>query len=234
MLFIDNKYTRTYYKLIVRAKARVITDYTEKHHIIPKSLGGTDSKDNLVKLTAREHFICHLLLTKMTTGNNTYKMKFALSMITKIKNIGEGRYTPSGKLYEYARKSYKESLDYLWTEEKRKEHAAKSRIASAGRKHSSLTIEKMKNKKWTEKAINTRIENCRKAAARRKGKLNPSHGDVIFRNYVNNNKEIIQQIWKLADTGLNRRKISIKLGISWDRVNLAINKKPYIEKMLEN
>ena len=28
--------------------------YVEKHHIIPKSEGGTNDKDNLVNLTARE------------------------------------------------------------------------------------------------------------------------------------------------------------------------------------
>ena len=64
MIFIDNKYTRVYYSIIDRAKTRSISSYTEKHHIIPRSLGGTDAKENLVPLTAREHFICHLLLTK--------------------------------------------------------------------------------------------------------------------------------------------------------------------------
>jgi hypothetical protein len=68
MLFIDNKYTHTYYKIIERSKSRIIPYYTEKHHIIPKSLGGSNKKDNLALLTAREHFICHLLLTKMTSG----------------------------------------------------------------------------------------------------------------------------------------------------------------------
>ena len=39
--------------------------YTEIHHIIPKCMGGTDDKSNLVKLTAREHYIAHKLLTKI-------------------------------------------------------------------------------------------------------------------------------------------------------------------------
>lgn len=39
--------------------------YYESHHIQPKSCGGTNEKINLVLLTPREHFLCHLLLPKM-------------------------------------------------------------------------------------------------------------------------------------------------------------------------
>ena len=39
--------------------------YLEKHHIIPKSLGGTNDASNLVKFTARQHYIAHLLLYKI-------------------------------------------------------------------------------------------------------------------------------------------------------------------------
>jgi hypothetical protein len=77
MIFIDNKYTRWYYNIITNAKSRTPTGYTEKHHIIPKSCGGNNSKDNLVILTAKEHFICHLLLTKSVTENYRSKMIYA-------------------------------------------------------------------------------------------------------------------------------------------------------------
>ena len=39
--------------------------YVERHHIIPKSEGGSDEPDNLVNLTAREHYIAHKLLAKI-------------------------------------------------------------------------------------------------------------------------------------------------------------------------
>jgi hypothetical protein len=48
--------------------------YYEKHHIIPRSLGGSNKKENLVLLTAKEHFICHLLLTKMCINTNDTKL----------------------------------------------------------------------------------------------------------------------------------------------------------------
>jgi len=51
----------------------------EKHHILPKSLGGTNDKNNLLYLTPKEHFIAHLLLTKMYTGKEKAKMVFAFS-----------------------------------------------------------------------------------------------------------------------------------------------------------
>ena len=76
---IQNKYTNWYLKIIENAKMRILCDnaYHETHHIIPKSLGGTNIKDNLVKLTAKEHFICHLLLVKMVIGDAKRKMAYA-------------------------------------------------------------------------------------------------------------------------------------------------------------
>lgn len=88
-MFINNKYTKWYNNIISTAKTRILPDdaYTEKHHIIPKSLGGDNSKDNLVRLTAREHFVCHFLLIKMTTGLNKKKMLHgAWSFVRSSKN----------------------------------------------------------------------------------------------------------------------------------------------------
>ena len=78
-MYLQNKYSKCYFNIINRAKSRELSPntYTEKHHIIPKCLGGNNSTDNLVKLTAREHFICHKLLTKMVLGKNKSKMFYA-------------------------------------------------------------------------------------------------------------------------------------------------------------
>ena len=78
MIFITNKYHRIYTNIVERAKSRTISGYSETHHIIPRSLGGNDTKDNLVVLTAREHYICHLLLPKMLQGKSKYKMLCAI------------------------------------------------------------------------------------------------------------------------------------------------------------
>ena len=89
-MFIENKYSKCYYSIVARAKSRTIDSniYTEKHHIIPKSCGGSNLKDNLVKLTAREHFVCHLLLPKMLTGSFRHKMVHALWRMCNSLNAG--------------------------------------------------------------------------------------------------------------------------------------------------
>ena len=81
MIFIENKYSKIYYSIMSNAMSRILPTetYTEKHHIIPKSLGGNNSKDNIATLTAREHFICHWLLTKMVDGLQRQQMIHALS-----------------------------------------------------------------------------------------------------------------------------------------------------------
>lgn len=101
MIFINNKYTNWYYNIVTKVQSRPIPNaYTEKHHIIPKSLGGSD--DDIVVLTAKEHYICHLLLTKMTIGTNRRKMLFAFKMMNEGGNkFQKQRYT--SRIFEYYR-----------------------------------------------------------------------------------------------------------------------------------
>jgi|694.fasta_scaffold00027_170 hypothetical protein len=106
MLFISNKYTTWYFSLIENRKSTIPEGYVEKHHIIPKSIGGTDDSDNLVALTAREHFLAHWLLTKMTKDNEQVKMKHALGGMTG--NNHNGR-TLSSYQYAICRQSFSEA-----------------------------------------------------------------------------------------------------------------------------
>ncbi len=100
-MFKVNKYTKYYTLLTNRAKGRVLTEYTERHHVIPQSLGGSDDKENLVDLTAREHFICHWLLVKMTEGDHRSKMLYALNGM-KAENRYQQRYSSAitSRVYE--------------------------------------------------------------------------------------------------------------------------------------
>ena len=84
-------------KLLVRNKKSGIF---ENHHIIPRSLGGTNEKENLVLLTPKEHFIAHLLLTKIYSGINKSKMCFALwRLCNKDKKLNSRRYEYSKKIF---------------------------------------------------------------------------------------------------------------------------------------
>jgi hypothetical protein len=95
---LTNKYSKLYYKITSNAKQRIAVGYTELHHIVPQSLGGNNDKENLVNLTAREHFICHWLLIKMTEGEDRSKMLYALKGM-KAENKHQQRYhEPHGEL----------------------------------------------------------------------------------------------------------------------------------------
>jgi hypothetical protein len=61
-------YSNHYNLLITRAKRRSLEGYKEVHHILPKCIGGSDDLDNLVDLTAREHYVAHILLAKIYGG----------------------------------------------------------------------------------------------------------------------------------------------------------------------
>lgn len=102
-----DKYTRWYNQIIERARNRSMAIYTEKHHIQPRSLGGTDKADNLVNLTAREHFICHWLLTKIHVGQDRSKMINALYMM-QGQNKNQERYQTkiTSRVYESLRQEY--------------------------------------------------------------------------------------------------------------------------------
>lgn len=62
-------YEKIYNTLINRATRRISEGYVEKHHIVPRCLGGTDAKENLVSLYPEEHFLAHQLLVKLHPTN---------------------------------------------------------------------------------------------------------------------------------------------------------------------
>lgn len=108
-------YTKIYNAIIESAKSRQIEGYKEKHHILPLSLGGTNDKKNLVDLSAREHFICHYLLTKIydKTTVEYYKMLNAFIMM-KCSNTIQLRYFNS-HLYESKRVEYSKMVSIRQT-----------------------------------------------------------------------------------------------------------------------
>lgn len=97
-------YKKIYDLIIERAKQRLhVQGYKEKHHIIPKCLGGSNKVENLVELTAREHFICHKLLTKIYPNNG--KLKYALWCMCNQRNSSQfKRYKVTAKVYESIRR----------------------------------------------------------------------------------------------------------------------------------
>lgn len=86
-MFLNNKYTALYYKIIVSAQernyAKTLNDGYQTHHIIPRCFGGTNNPTNLVVLTYKEHRVCHRLLINMTANDAKYKMMYAYKLFNK-------------------------------------------------------------------------------------------------------------------------------------------------------
>lgn len=91
-------YKKNYSEYIaaVKSSGRILDGYKETHHILPRCLGGDDSSDNLVELTAREHFLAHYLLAKIYPGN--IKIIMAFLAMCRV-NSWQKRYVNS-RLYE--------------------------------------------------------------------------------------------------------------------------------------
>jgi len=98
--FYSVNYTAIYNNLIQRAISRTLEGYKERHHIIPRCLGGSDDRENLVELTPEEHYIAHLLLIKIYPKNNA--LVHAAVMMT-VKGKDQIR---NNKLYGWVRRKH--------------------------------------------------------------------------------------------------------------------------------
>lgn len=96
--------------------------YLENHHIIPKCMKGDNSSENLVLLTAKEHFIAHKLLVKMYPENR--KLNYAYWMMCmSVSRKNEGRIRPSAKEYDNVRNNlvpWNKGLTGIYSDETRK------------------------------------------------------------------------------------------------------------------
>lgn len=61
-------YARIYRDFIVDRRARDPGAVTERHHILPRSVGGSDDPSNLIDLAPADHFFAHLLLARIHGG----------------------------------------------------------------------------------------------------------------------------------------------------------------------
>ena len=89
-------YVKIYNSLVDRAKIRNFEGFTEEHHIIPRCVGGSNNKDNLVRLTPEEHYLAHQLLIRIYPDNTS--LVYAANMMICNR--------PSNKLYGWLRRRY--------------------------------------------------------------------------------------------------------------------------------
>jgi hypothetical protein len=97
-------YQKIYNTLVRRGQSRILEGYSEKHHIVPRCIGGTDEVTNLVSLTPEEHYLCHLLLVKIHP-NNIRLVRSAMFMVSANKDQQR-----NNKVYGWLKRQYS---DYM-------------------------------------------------------------------------------------------------------------------------
>lgn len=127
-------YEKHYNKLIERALQRQPSCYVERHHIVPRCMGGTNHKSNIVELTAEEHYVAHQLLHKMYPDN--VKLLLAVKMMT----VSGGTVIRNNKMFGWIRRK----ISVLMSEREFSDETRKKMSDNAkNRKFSESTRHKM-------------------------------------------------------------------------------------------
>ena len=125
--------------------------YTEKHHIIPRSLGGSDDNRNIVILTAREHFVAHCLLARIYGGSQY----FSVLMFISVKRYANSRLIASAREKSATGAAYESRVQRIRDIAKTDEYKQlRSTVTANMWKKGKL------NKHTTDKMINTLKENA--------------------------------------------------------------------------
>lgn len=144
-------YQRIYNQLIANRKNNPLpkTTYTEKHHIVPKSHGGSNSKDNLVSLSAREHFIAHWLLWRIYRDSSMAFAFYSMRRGNKTTIQYDKKYYSSFG-YEEGRKAHSKHIalvhkgkSYCLGHKLTEEHKRKTSDGNRGQKRSSESRDRM-------------------------------------------------------------------------------------------
>lgn len=164
---------QTHYNNLIDSRKKLFRkkgdgNYYESHHIIMKSMGGTDDSENLILLTAKEHFLAHKILHEIYKNRST---AYALFRLCLYDNENKIKIT-SGRSYEYARKIYSvyasETMKSLWEDpDTREKLSIANGNKNRGRKH---TEQSRKNMSDAHKGFKPKRESIEKARISNTGK----------------------------------------------------------------
>ncbi len=176
-------------------------DYTEVHHIIPKCLGGDNSKDNLVRLSPEAHYLAHQLLVKIYPDN--HKLVYAASMMTTDTH---GKRV-NNKLFGWLRRKISKVQSEAKSGEKHPMFG-KKRTEEFKQKMSSVHKDKIVSDETKQKMSEAKkgkklsIEHKQKLFIANKGKImSDETKKKLSENHKNKPKLECQYCNKLADAG---------------------------------
>lgn len=203
-------YKKIYDNLITKAKSRTpVNQYTEKHHIIPLCIGGTNKSENIVKLTPREHFLAHLLLMKIYP--NEYKLVYAAMKMTRGRNG-----VNTSRKYEWLRKKYSQVRKELIRENsptKNKkwisnfdetilvEKTIAEDLVNSGKYVYGKSTRKMFSCQICDKILTKKCENCRKLSIKTSNyEKNKKKAEKLFQEFIESNSKSVTEFAKIVGT----------------------------------
>lgn len=207
-------YIKRYTKYIESLIDQDISGYSERHHILPKSLFPQFKNNswNIIRLTARQHFIAHWMLAK-AFGEG---MWIALYMMTTCDENGNRNYMVSSNLYGTLKVKRAEILSEKWSGESNPMYGS-SRFGDKNPMHNKSHSEETR-KKISEKA-KKRFENPEyrlKVTGENNGMYGKTHSDefkknmserVSGKNHHNYNKPMADNVKEAlikANSGIKR------------------------------
>ena len=192
-----NNYQQRYHKFIksrpIRMKVKF--DGCETHHILPRSLGGSNDPSNKIVLTFKEHWIAHLLLVKCYPKGSIIRSK----MMAAVMRMGN-RTRMTSKIYQIFRreqaKNMSKRIKKLFTDPKYHEQFLKHR----------------RSKKYRELMSNLKIEKYKKDPTYKK-RISETKTFKPYTNPVKSKYEL-RKTWGNHKKNLANRRICIRCGIN--------------------
>ena len=128
---VNQHYYTRYEKFIGSLRNQAVDGYSEVHHVVPVSMGGSNDKDNLIALTARQHYVAHWMLAK-ACGGSAARAFFMMSNFGKYGTVNSTTYDKARK--EYAKQVSLQMKEQPNVPEFTEEHREKLRQAKLGTK----------------------------------------------------------------------------------------------------
>lgn len=188
-----------YNKLIQHYQNNPTEGFVEKHHIVPKCMGGNDEPSNLVLLPTRAHFIAHYLLYKSYPDNRSLAHAFAMM------GVCNGYQHRSSRLYEKSKHARSKAMTGLprpeWVKEKLRKPKSNTKNYKKPKsvKHAKNISKSLTGKKKSEQHIKKMVESQRKFQEQRTAEMEQK-------------KQYYRKLF--VESGLNRKDFYLKYGLN--------------------